>query len=234
MSAASQNQNAKLDTPPASQQAPETRGATIHWASRYDAVTGLLLLGNEQSLREMTAELAQVKPGDQVLDVGCGTGSLTIAAKIKAGPTGQVHGIDVAPEMIDVAHRKAVKKGLDIDFQIGLIEDIRFPDNQFDIVLSSLMLHHLPADLKLKGFAEIYRVLKPGGRFLAVDFEPPTNPLLRHLTHLLIGHRMMESNVRELPVMMQEAGFAEVETGITKYKVIAFVRGTAKKAPFTS
>jgi len=207
------------------ERAPETKGRTIRWASWYDAVVALLSLGREQAMRQMTLELAQVKPGDKVLDVGCGTGSLTIAAKARTGAVGQVHGIDAAPEMIDIARRKAAQAGVDVDFQIGLIEKIPFPDNHFDIALSSLMLHHLPDDLKRKGVVEINRVLKPSGRFFAVDFEPPSSSLLWRLTFHLLGHGMMQSNVRKLPAMMAAAGFVDVETGTTNYHVLAFVRG---------
>jgi len=205
----------------------KTQGRTIHWARFYDAVTKLLLLGRERAIREMTVELAQVEPGDKVLDVGCGTGSLTILAKAWAGPDGEVHGIDAAPEMIDVARRKAAQAEVNVDFQVGLIEDIPFPDDQFDVVLSSLMIHHLPDDLKRQGFAEIYRILKPGGRLLIVDFEPPTKILPKILATLLLGHYMMQSNVRELPPMMEDAGFTDVEVGMTRYSVLSFVRGRA-------
>jgi demethylmenaquinone methyltransferase/2-methoxy-6-polyprenyl-1,4-benzoquinol methylase/phosphoethanolamine N-methyltransferase len=207
--------------------APKTEGRTIRWASFYDTVTGLLLLGKERAIREMTVELAPVKPGDKVLDVGCGTGSLTLVAKAHAGASGEVHGIDAAPEMIDVARRKATRAGVDTDFRVGLIEDLPFPDAQFDIVLSSLMIHHLPENLKRKGFAEMNRVLKPGGRILVVDFEPPSQPLLRVLTTVLVGHGMMQTNIRDYPAMMQEAGFTDIESGSTKSSVLSFVRGRA-------
>jgi len=58
-----------------------------------------------------------------------------------------------------------------------------------------------------------------------VDFDPPTNPLLRHLATHLLGHGMMQSNVRDLPAMMQGAGLTKLETGKTKYSILAFVRG---------
>ena len=203
----------------------ETRGLTIRWASLYDIVVGVLTLGRQRAMREMTVEMAAVQPGDKVLDVGCGTGSLTLIAKARVGTDGEVHGIDAASEMIDVARRKAAQANVDVDFQAALIENIPFSDSYFDVVLSSLMLHHLPDDLKHKGFTEINRVLKPGGCFFAVDFDPPTNPLLRHLATHLLGHGMMQSNVRDLPVMMQGAGLTKLETGKTKYSILAFVRG---------
>ena len=206
--------------------APQTRGRTIHWAHQYDLLTNLMLLGKERALREMTAEMAAIKPGDKVLDVGCGTGNLTLAAKTRAGARGEVHGIDAAPEMVQVARRKAARSGANVDFQTGLIEDIPFPDDYFDIVLSSLMIHHLPDDLKRKGFVEIRRVLKPGGQLFAVDFEPPASPLVRQLLAHLLSHDMMRVDVRKYVPMMEEAGFEQVEAGKTKLRYISFVKGS--------
>lgn len=214
--------------------APETEGHVIHWASFYDILTGLLFLGREETVRKMIVDLARVQPGEKVLDVGCGTGNLTIQAKSWAGSTGEVHGIDAAPEMIHRAHRKAARAGVDVDFKVGLVEDIPFPDDEFDVVLSSLMIHHVPGDdLKRKGFAEMHRVLKPGGRLLVVDFVPPTQPVLRALTSLVIGHvlggeGMMRNDVRRLLPLVEAAGFVDVETGPTDHWALAFVRGRAK------
>ncbi len=212
--------------------APETEGITIRWAVLYDPVVALLsrLLGGKTSFVEATLELAELAPGEKVLDVGCGTGTLAIAVQRRVGPEGEVHGIDAAPEMIAVARRKAVKAGVGLDFQVGLIEDIPFPDDQFDIVVSSLMIHHLPSDdLQSRGFAEIYRVLKPSGRLLVVDFEPPTDGLLKPLMSHILGHRMMENDVRGLPAMIEAAGFTEVEVGRTSHRILSFVRGRAGK-----
>lgn len=224
-----------MDRLQASEHAPETGGRMGHWAPFYDAVIKLLFLGKERAFREMTVELAQVEPGDKVLEVGCGTGSLTIVVKEWADSAGDVHGIDASPEMIDVARRKAARAGADVDFQVGLIENIPFPDNQFDVVLSSFMIFHVPSDVRRKGFAEMHRVLKPGGRLLVVDFEPPTKGLPKVsanlvIGHLLHGHEMMQHNVRELLPMMEAAGFTDIETGATSHWVTSFVRGRAGEA----
>ncbi len=210
--------------------APETEGVTIRWAARYDLVVALLAgrYGRKPSLEDATLELAGLAPGEQVLDVGCGTGTVAIAAQEQVGSKGEVHGIDAAPEMIAVARRKAVKAGVDMDFQVGLIEDIPFPDDRFDVVVSSLMIHHLPGDdLKRRGFAEIYRVLKPGGRLLIVDFEPPADGLLQLLVSHVLGHRMMGNNVRRLPALIEAAGFTKVQVGRTSHRLLSFVRGRA-------
>ena len=212
---------------PTSHRAPETRGRTIHWAFLYDPFTRLVSLGREPAVREMTLDLAGIVPGDKVLDVGCGTGTLTIAAKTRAGASGEVHGIDAAPEMVEVASRKAAQTGVDVDFQVGLIEDVPFPDDKFDLVLSSLMLHHLPEDLKHRGFVEIRRVLKPSGRFLAVDLELSAHHLFAGLATLFSSQGMVQSSLKSLEPMMEEAGFTAVESGRTQFKVISFLRGRA-------
>ncbi len=204
----------------------ETRGSTIKWARFYDAVATLMTLGRAPAIRKMTLELVEVRPGQKLLDVGCGTGSLAIVAKAKAGPDGEVHGIDASPEMIEVARRKADNAGADVRFQVGLIEDIPFPDDQFDLALSTFMLHHLPDDLKRKGFAEIYRVLKPGGHLLTVDFGATSNSLISHLMMLFFGHSRTQSNVPELMAMMEDTGFREVEAVQAKYRGLAFIRAT--------
>ena len=200
-----------------SQNAPKTRGRTIPWTSFYDAVVWLVSLGKGRAIRKATVELAQIKPGDSVLDVGCGTGDLTIAAKAVASPTGQVYGTDASPEMIDLARRKAARAGVDVTFQIDLIENITFPDNQFDVVLSSLMMHHLPDDLKREGLAEIYRVLKPDGRLLIVDMESlSSGSVVQRLSDIMIqlhgGHKHMQNNVKKLIPLVEAAGFTSVET----------------------
>jgi len=87
-----------------------------------------------------------------------------------AGPAGETCGIDPAPEMVELARRKAAQAGVTVRFEVGVIEALPYPPDHFDVVLSSLMLHHLPDELKRRGLAEIHRVLKPAGRLLAVDF----------------------------------------------------------------
>jgi len=160
--------------------------------------------------------------------VGCGTGTLALALTSRVG-TGAVHGLDASPAMIDVAKEKAAKAGSAIDFQVALIEAIPFPAATFDLVTSSLMLHHLPDGLKRTGLAEIRRVLKPGGRFLALDFAAHSPSPLgpgRALGHLLsiLGHSRGESMVDKLMPMLKDAGFSDVEGIPTRHKNFAFIR----------
>jgi demethylmenaquinone methyltransferase/2-methoxy-6-polyprenyl-1,4-benzoquinol methylase/phosphoethanolamine N-methyltransferase len=204
--------------------APETAGLVLHRARWYDLFARVMTFGRDRTVREKLIELAAPAPGEKVLDVGCGTGTLAIAIKRQAG-AGEVHGIDASPEMVLVAKEKSAKGGSDIDFRVALIEAIPFPDASFDLVTSSLMLHHLPDNLKAKGFLEIRRVLKPGGRFMAMDFAVPSHSPLGHLLPIF-GHSRGESMVDKLAPMLKDAGFSEVEGIPTRHKNFAFIRAT--------
>jgi ubiquinone/menaquinone biosynthesis C-methylase UbiE len=199
----------------------------------YDSYMRTMTLGRERALRETTVSLAGVKPGDCVLEVGCGTGTLTLAAKRQAGPSGKVFGIDIIPGMIELSQRKAAQANLDVTFQPGSIDDIPFPANQFDVVMCSFMIFHMSDTVRRKGIAEIYRVLKPQGRWLVVDLALPTQPVQRAIAQKLLGG-MLEHDLRELLPWMEGYGFSDVEIAPVKFRilglsVLACVRGSARK-----
>jgi ubiquinone/menaquinone biosynthesis C-methylase UbiE len=154
-----------------------TRGAVIRWPRTYSLIMRFALQGKQQEVRQMVADLAQLRPGETVLDVGCGTGAQTLVAKERVGITGHVYGIDPSKQMIAYARRKAEKAGRSVDFKLGVIEQLAFPDRSFDVVLCSWMIHHVPNDAKRQGLAEIARVLKPGGRLLLIDSHLDDLPL---------------------------------------------------------
>jgi ubiquinone/menaquinone biosynthesis C-methylase UbiE len=178
-------------------------------------------MGPNRPNSRMVIELADVKPGGTVLDVGCGTGSLTLTAQSYAGPQGKVYGIDVAPEMIETAKKKAARSRQAVVFDVGLIEKLAFPDGTFDVVINRLVIHHLPDDLNRRGFVEILRVLKPGGRLLIADFVPPANYFMNHLASALVGSHMMQTNIWGLPSMLTETGFVDVASGPTRSAFLA-------------
>src|SRR5438477_6609338 len=93
------------------QTAPGTHGFVLHWAARYDVLAWLLTHGREREMREAIIRLASLETGNDVLDIGCGTGMLAIAATRHVGTTGAVTGIDASPAMIARANRKAGKAG---------------------------------------------------------------------------------------------------------------------------
>ena len=187
-------------------------------------MTSFILSPSQKSI----GRLSQIKAGDQVLDVGCGSGRLTLAAQAWAGAGGQATGLDPSPEMIEVARKNAARAGLKTRFELGVVESLPFPDASFDVVLNRLMLHHLPGDLKQRGLAEMRRVLKPGGICLVVDFEPPKSGLLRLIMQNHMA-RMANVDVREYVPLLAEAGFTDIDTGPTSSKLLSYVRGRVAK-----
>ncbi len=189
-----------------------TRGLVMNWGWRYDLtvwfVDTFMLRGKLRELRARALDLAGLQEGEVVLDVGCGTGTLALAAKDRVGGTGRVVGVDPGPRQLARARAKAARRGVNVEFQLGVIERLDFPDRSFDVVLSSLMMHHLPDDLKRRGLAELARTLKTGGRLVIVDFKRPERHAGR-ATRFGAG----ESGMQDLPALMQAAGSTQLETG---------------------
>src|SRR4030067_2596556 len=151
---------------------PHTRGMPLDWvAPFYD--WGCRKAGLGPRFRQEAIRQTALRPGERVLDVGCGTGVLTRRAAEAVGLSGKAVGIDTAPKMIAMARKNASAERSNAEFRIAVIEDLPFEDNSFDCVLSSLMLHHLPPDLKLLGLGQVKRVLRTGGRLVLVDIGRP-------------------------------------------------------------
>jgi ubiquinone/menaquinone biosynthesis C-methylase UbiE len=199
--------------------APHTQGRTIRWARRYDLSVFLFTLGQAGRLRSRTADLAQLTQGEAVLDVGCGTGDLTLELACRVGSSGLVAGTDAAPEMVARARQKAGRRHLAIDLRVEPVEQLSFADQTFDVVVSSLVFHHLPDGLKRQALAEIRRVLKPGGRLLLVDLLGPTPAFLLHF-HL-------QTTLADLLPLVGEAGFLQVEWQRGPFPALGFLRARA-------
>jgi ubiquinone/menaquinone biosynthesis C-methylase UbiE len=205
--------------------APHTRGNVIHWAKWYDSLVKVMLLGQADALRAQTVAVAELTKGETVLEVGCGTGEVALRARKHVGAEGTVIGIDASPEMIQVARSKAAKAQANIDFRVGVIEALPYADNSVDVVLSSLMMHHLPPELKRKGLQEIRRVLKPRGRVVIVDLKRATR-WWEKLTLAFVMHSALQHGVQDLMPILQAVGFTEIGVG-DMTRGVGFVR--AKK-----
>lgn len=155
-------------------------------APKYDFVTRVLSYGADMKWKRMLVEMAEVAPGHMVLDLACGTGDITflLAAKVTSG---QVIGVDITPRMLQIAEKRGQALGLDsVRFEQGDIVGLSHPDNRFDRITAGYGVRNVPVIPRL--LAEVFRLLKPGGRFLALDFGKPRNRLYRviYLNYLVL------------------------------------------------
>jgi ubiquinone/menaquinone biosynthesis methyltransferase len=160
-------------------------------AGGYDAVSTVLSVAGIRAWHRRARRALAVQPGQHVLDVGCGTGSVTRLLARDAGPTGMVVGLDPSPGMLKAARRVAPEPGAaPIRWVEGYGESLPFPDASFDRVTAQFSLRNM-ADWR-RGLAEMRRVLRPGGRLVLLDLLQPTTTLgtlamrtLEHATRLL-------------------------------------------------
>ncbi len=164
----------------------------------------------ELELKRRLIKQARIEPDHRVLDLGCGTATLTILIK-QTHPTADVVGLDGDRQILAMAEAKAEKAGVNLTLDHGLAFELPYPDQSFERVVSSLVIHHLATENKRRTFQEVYRVLRPGGELHLLDFGRPYN-LYTSITALLI--RRLENaadNVQGLlPEMMRAAGFDQV------------------------
>jgi ubiquinone/menaquinone biosynthesis C-methylase UbiE len=187
----------------------EPAGLVIHSAARYDFIVWLFTLGGERRFRNNILRLADLQAGETVLDIGCGTGTLAVLAKAQVGPEGRVYGVDASPEMIGHAQEKARKAKAEVQFAQATAQTLPYADASIDVVLSTLMLHHLPKKARPEIAREIRRVLKPGGRFLAVDFAKPAAGQRNLMDHF---HRHGFIKLDDFIPQLEEAGLSVVRS----------------------
>lgn len=196
-------------------------GILLHSPRLYDFQVWLATRGQERSLREAILSKAHLQPGEKVLDVGCGTGVLAVAAKRLVGSSGAVIGVDASPEMTAAARAKALRANVDIEVQTALAQALPFPDDEFDLVASTLMLHHLPPAGRDLAAAEMRRVLKPGGRALVVDFATSSEAQGGFLHHL---HPHGRVRPEEIARVLTAAGLVVAEAGTLGMRDLHYIR----------
>ena len=165
----------------------------------------------EETFKRDLIQQAHLQPGHRVLDLGCGTATLTILIK-QTRPDAEVIGLDGDPKVLEIGRTKAAKARVEITLDHGMAFQLPYPDNSFERVLSSLVLHHLTGENKQRTFDEIHRVLRPGGELSVVDFGPPHSAYARLLSPFIRRLEQAADNVNGLlPEMMRRAGFEQVE-----------------------
>jgi ubiquinone/menaquinone biosynthesis C-methylase UbiE len=187
-------------------------------ALRFAALTSLFdpliaTVGRERAFKQRVLAHAAIAPGEAVLDLGCGTGTLALMAHA-AQPGATCRGLDPDPAILRRARDKAVAARAPVAFDQGFADALPYPDGRFDVVLSTLVFHHLHDDVKQRAGAEIRRVLKPGGRFVLADFGRPHDPLMRLVAaatvQLLDGRATTSLNIAgRLPALLADAGLAQ-------------------------
>lgn len=184
----------------------------FHWLTpAYDAVVGATT--RERAFKQALIRQADIRPGQQVLDLACGSGTLAIWLK-QHEPQAHITGIDGDADILAIARRKAAKAGTDIALTQALSYDLPCPSEHFDRALSSLFFHHLSRADKRRTARELLRILKPGAELHVADWGRPTGALMRGLflsIQMLDGWRNTQDNVEgRLPKIFTEAGFVDV------------------------
>jgi len=221
-------------------------------APYYDRANDIAALGLWWYFRRCFMATIELQPGQRVLDVCAGTNAVGIALLLRE-PTLEVHAIDRSAHMQEVGRRRAAEHGFLISSTIGDVTRLPFPDNHFDLVTLQFASRHLKVR---EVFAEILRVLKPGGRFHHSDMLRPANPLVKHLyfaylrTCLNVTSLLFASgpaalkckryfidalelfySPEELSVVLRETGYEEITVHTVFWGMLGFHRAVKTQAP---
>ena len=165
----------------------------------------------EDVFKKRLIDQAVLKPGMCLLDLGCGTGTLTIMVK-QMHPSVEVTGLDGDPAVLEIARKKLADRGLNITLDQGMAYQLPYPENQFNRVISSMVMHHLSVENKGKTMLEIQRVLTSGGEFHMVDFGMPANAYARITAAVMRNFEDVNDNIQGRIInYIRSAGFSQVE-----------------------
>ena len=204
-----------IDPVPDPPRPPQTRGIVLrHAAAVYDWLAPAMMLWQEGRINRRAVRRLALAPGDQVLDIGCATGGMTLAVAehLDARQGGLCVGLDASQEMIAVARRKAGPRPC--RFDIGAAERLPYRDGVFDKAVSTFFFHHLNLEDKLTALREVHRVLKADGLFVLADVDVPTTLFGRFCARsgewLFRQPEIGENIEGKLPPLFAQAGFPKV------------------------
>ncbi len=165
--------------------AERVRGIFSLIADRYDLFNILSSFGIDRSWRRAAVQAANLKTSSRVLDLCAGTGDLSLALARQGRPA-EVVGTDFVPEMLAVAEQKArgFRGRTKVSFSVADAQDLPFPDSSFDVATVAFGVRNLPD--RSANFAEVMRVLKPGGRYVILEFSRPSFAPWRWFYHLYL------------------------------------------------
>lgn len=173
----------------------------VRWTTRESTFKSALLVQ------------ADIRPKNKILDLGCGTATLTIEIKV-ASPDAGVVGLDGDSRILEIAEQKAADAGVKISLDQGYSYALPYDGSSFHRVVSSLFFHHLTTENKRRTLTEIERILKPGGELHIADWGKAQNIFMRSmffLVQFLDGFETTTDNVEgRLPALIKEAGFEDV------------------------
>jgi len=179
----------------------------------------------EETFKRKLIQQANIQPHMKVLDLGCGTGTLTLMLK-RAHPEAQVTGMDGDPQVLNIARNKSL--GTNIQWDEGLASSLPYPDSTFDRVVTSLVIHHLTKEDKRRAFKEVYRVLKPRGELCVLDFGAPHSSFTHFMTTYMRRLEEVADNFDGLiPLFITEAGFGgvkEAENFVTVFGPLSIIQ----------
>ena len=212
------------------EKARRVRGVFDSVAPRYDLMNDLMSMGLHRAWKAYTVMVANVRPGDQVLDIAVGTGDLALAFAKKVGPTGRVVHTDINEAMLRTGRNRLLDAGVALPTLVCDAEKLPFPEGSFDLVSVAFGLRNMTH--KEAALAEMNRVLKPGGKLLVLEFSRVAKPLqkaydwysfkvLPQLGSLVAGdsasYRYLAESIRvhpgqeELKALMKKGGFGHVD-----------------------
>jgi ubiquinone/menaquinone biosynthesis C-methylase UbiE len=185
-------------------------GGVIVRPRLYELVAEVSFLGLRPRVFDHLVARSGADRADDVLDIGCGTGYFAGRIAKAVGTRSRIVGIDPSEPMVTYANHDAPPN---CSFIVAPAENLPFPDGSFDLIVSSLAIHHIPVDHRPTAFSEMLRVLRPGGRLFVAEFRAPRSQAVNRLIGLFAGHAMQHDHMVDVEHLAAAAGFHIDESG---------------------